>query len=101
MQFIALNSSIVCFVDLKKEKLSPKCAPNELEWQMHAGARVVTEKDQLSNTVDFLRTNGYKRYTIAERNRLKNYLFGNLTDGDASLRIFTHLYQLASTLTSR
>lgn len=100
LQFIALNRPIICLVDLEKAKLSSKYAPSELEWQMHAGARVVTEKDKLSNTVDSLLSNGDDSDTIADRDRLRNYLFGDLTDGNASYRIATHLSQLASTLSS-
>lgn len=94
LQFIALNRPIVCVVDLEKAKTSPKYAPNELEWKMHDSAKVVTKKIDLSHVVETLLVKGDDTDTLAKRNQMRKYLFGDVTDGRAGIRIAKNLSEL-------
>ena len=94
LQFIALDKPIICVVDIEKAKLSDKFAPDEIEWKMHAGTKLVNRSVDLPSAVESSLIDGDSDSILAERSRIRKYLFGDMTDGNAGVRIAQRLTKL-------
>jgi CDP-glycerol glycerophosphotransferase (TagB/SpsB family) len=94
MQFMTLNKPIICVVDINKAKLSPKYAPEELEWKIHSAAVMVNKKEDLQAAVESALNKEPTPEIMIEKNRWRQYLFDDMTDGRAGERIAARLCEL-------
>ncbi len=94
LQFLALNKPLICVVDPEQARLSPKYAPEELEWKMHAAAVLVRRKEELHTAVEAALTGPVDPKILTEKMRMREYLFGGMTDGRAGERIAERLVRL-------
>ena len=100
LQFMALNKPIISVVDPDKARSSPKYAPEELEWKMHAATVVVQRKEQLHQAVKAALAGVQDPKIALERQRISDYLFGGMADGRAGERIAQRLVSLTANTTT-
>lgn len=99
-QFVALDRPLVRLVDASRASASGAYAPGATEWQLESVATTVTRVGDLAAAVREALSGAQPEAIAANRRRLREELFGTLTDGRAGERIAERLAQLLA-LTER
>lgn len=95
-QYLALDRPLVRLVDLERARASRAYDPGATEWQLDAAATTVTRREDLAAAVRAALAGSEPEAHAANRRRLREELFGTLTDGRAGERIAQRLANLVS-----
>lgn len=92
LAWLATGRPLVCIVHPEMAAKSVKTATDGTEWRMHEAATLVTNPSALKTAV--ARSLSNPRHLQDKRDALRDFLFGDFTDGTASRRIADRIENL-------